>query len=135
MKNTKLLLVGLSLLMPFLNAVNAQEKPSFNLSGSVDTYFRSSEYAPGTSFANLHGFSLGMANLIFSYEGEKHGFVADLVYGPRGEEAVFNSVGSSNIINQLYVYYELGEGVTATFGNFNTFLGYEVISPTANFNY
>ena len=33
------------------------------------------------------------------------------------------------------MYYELGEGVTATFGNFNTFLGYEVISPTANFNY
>ena len=92
MKNTKLLSVGLSLLMPFLNAVNAQEKPSFNLSGSVDTYFRSSEYTPGTSFANLPGFSLGMANLIFSYEGEKHGFVADLVYGPRGEEAVFNSV-------------------------------------------
>ncbi len=135
MKNTKLLLVGLSLLLPFLNAINAQEKPSFNLSGSVDTYFRSSEYTPGTSFANLPGFSLGMANLIFSYEGEKHGFVADLVYGPRGEEAVFNSVGSSNIVNQLYVYYELGEGITATFGNFNTFLGYEVISPTANFNY
>ncbi len=46
--------------------------------------------APGTSFANRPGFALGMANLIASYEGEKVGFVADLVFGPRGEEAVFN---------------------------------------------
>lgn len=135
MKTTKHLLVGLALLLPLFSAIRAQESPTFNLSGSVDTYFRTSEYAPGTSFANLPGFALGMANLVFSYEGEKSGFVADLVYGPRGAEAVFNSTGSSNIVNQLYVYYNLADGVTATFGNFNTFLGYEVISPTANFNY
>jgi len=135
MKTTKHLLVGLALLLPLFSAIRAQESPTFTLSGSVDTYFRTSEYAPGTSFANLPGFALGMANLVFSYEGEKSGFVADLVYGPRGAEAVFNSTGSSNIVNQLYVYYNLADGVTATFGNFNTFLGYEVISPTANFNY
>jgi hypothetical protein len=29
----------------------------------------------------------------------------------------------------------VSDGVTLTLGNFNTFLGYEVISPTANFNY
>ncbi|MGD2004493.1 MAG: outer membrane beta-barrel protein, partial [Flavobacteriaceae bacterium] len=34
-----------------------------------------------------------------------------------------------------YAYYNLDEGVTITLGNFNTFLGYEVISPVANFNY
>lgn len=114
----------------------AQEsEPTFAVSGSIDTYFRSSEYAPGTSFANLPGFSLGMANVILSYEGEKHGFVADLVFGPRGTEAVFNSLGSANIVNQLYAYYNLSESVTVTLGNFNTFLGYEVISPAANFNY
>ena len=76
-----------------------------------------------------------MANVILSYEGEKHGFVADLVFGPRGTEAVFNSLGSANIVNQLYAYYNLSESVTVTLGNFNTFLGYEVISPAANFNY
>lgn len=113
----------------------AQEAPSFSVSGSVDTYFRSSEYAPGTSFANLNGFALGMANVVISYEGEKSGFVADLVYGPRGADAVFNSTGSSSIVNQLYVYYNVSDSFTLTLGNFNTFLGYEVISPVANFNY
>lgn len=113
----------------------AAEEPTFSLSGSIDTYYRSSEYAPGTSFGNLPGFALGMANIIVSYEGEKSGFVADLVFGPRGTDAVFNSTGSSNIVNQLYAYYNLSDSFTLTLGNFNTFLGYEVISPVANFNY
>ena len=118
-----------------MNSAQAQEEPTFSVSGTVDSYYRSNEYAPGTSFANLNGFSLGMANIVLSYEGEKSGFVADLVYGPRGADAVFNSVGSSNIVNQLYVYYNVSDSFTLTLGNFNTFLGYEVISPAANFNY
>ena len=128
------------------NTIKAQDTddsepdPIFNFSGTVDTYFRASftedPVAPGTSFANLNGFSLGMANFIVSYEGEKSGFVADLVFGPRGSDAVFGSVGnSSEMVNQLYAYYNIAEGVTVTLGNFNTFLGYEVISPAANFNY
>jgi len=128
-----------------------EEKKKFEFSGSVDTYYKSNftgpntamddgegnSYflTPGTSFANRSGFSLGMANVIASYEGEKVGFVADLVFGPRGEDAVFLSIGSSNIVNQLYVYWNVSEKVKLTFGNFNTFLGYEVISPVANFNY
>ena len=118
-----------------MTGAQAQEEPTFSVTGSVDSYYRSSEYAPGTSFANLNGFSLGMANIVLSYEGEKHGFVADLVYGPRGADAVFNSTGSSNIVNQLYVYYNVSDSFTLTLGNFNTFLGYEVISPVGNFNY
>ena len=112
-----------------------EEEPTFNISGSIDTYYRSSEYAPGTSFGNLPGFALGMANVILSYEGEKSGFVADLVFGPRGADAVFNSTGSSNIVNQLYAFYNVSDKLTLTLGNFNTFLGYEVISPVVNFNY
>ncbi len=123
--------------------VNAQEEEKkFTLSGSIDTYFRGNisggnyDTAPGSSFANQPGFALGMINLIAGYEGEKVGFVADMVYGPRGVDAVFGSpVGSSQIVNQLYVYWNVSEKVTLTMGNFNTFLGYEVISPTANFNY
>ncbi len=78
-----------------------------------------------------------MANVIGSFESEngKVGAVADLVFGPRGEEAVFLSGPSSNIVNQLYVYWNVSEKVKLTLGNFNTFLGYEVISPTLNFNY
>ncbi len=115
---------------------------NFSVSGSVDSYFRSNftasnnnDVAPGTSFANASGFSLGMVNTVFSYEGKKAGFVADLVYGPRGEDAVFLSDNSSQIVNQLYAYWNASDNVTFTIGNFNTFLGYEVISPTGNFNY
>lgn len=124
--------------------VNAQEKEekTFTLSGSVDTYFRGNisggnfDTAPGSSFANLPGFSLGMINLVAAYEGEKVGFVADMVYGPRGADAVFGSpAGSAQIVNQLYAYWNVSEKVKLTIGNFNTFLGYEVISPSANFNY
>ena len=116
-------------------AEETTEEPTFSIAGSIDTYYRSSEYAPGTSFGNLPGFALGMANVIVSYEGEKSGFVADFVFGPRGTDAVFNSTGSSNIVNQLYAYYNVSDSFTLTLGNFNTFLGYEVISPVANFNY
>lgn len=134
-------------------AQNETEKNKFKFSGSIDAYFRTNinatnetyyfddyQYraAPGTSFANLGGFALGMANIIASYEGEKVGFVADLVYGPRGTDAIFASPmysATGNIVNQLYAYWNVSESVKLTFGNFNTFLGYEVISPTGNFNY
>ena len=145
-KLNKLFTLVLISTMIMSNTINAQDTddsepdPTFNFSGTVDTYFRASftedPVAPGTSFANLNGFSLGMANFIVSYEGEKSGFVADVVFGPRGSDAVFGSVGnSSEMVNQLYAYYNIAEGVTVTLGNFNTFLGYEVISPAANFNY
>lgn len=130
-------------------ALFAQEEevtPSFTVSGSIDAYYRANlnapndedAVAPGSSFANLPGFALGMANVIMAYEGEKVGFVADLVFGPRGTDAIFASPmysATGNIVNQLYAYWNVSESVTLTMGNFNTFLGYEVISPTANFNY
>ena len=148
MKFKNIFLSTLALVMSF--AIFAQEEevepsPTFSVAGSIDTYFRSSEYAPGTSFANLNGFAMGMANIIMSYEGEKSGFVADLVFGPRGADAVFASpqlsedgdgfYRSSNMVNQLYAYYNVSDSFTLTMGNFNTFLGYEVISPVGNFNY
>lgn len=154
MKNLFLLAICTALLS--LNTVFAQEETTeetgtLTLSGSVDAYFRTNLnapnkgegfQAPASSFANLPGFSLGMANVIATYEGKKVGAVIDLVFGPRGEDAVFGSplyaggmAGSSQIVNQLYVYWNVSDKVTLTMGNFNTFLGYEVISPTANFNY
>ncbi len=151
MKKTKQLLFLFVFLISF-SALSQEEKKEeekkISFSGSVDAYFRNNlnapndenAVAPGSSFANLPGFALGMANLVVSYEGKKTGFVADLVYGPRGEDATFLSPflrpeGSSNIVNQLYAYWNVSESVKLTIGNFNTFLGYEVISPTANFNY
>lgn len=64
----------------------------FSFEGSVDAYYRANltapndqdQIAPSTSFADTAGFSLGMANIIASYEKGKVGGVADLVFGPRG---------------------------------------------------
>lgn len=133
------------------NAIAQDEEsslPALSISGSVDAYYRTvltggtndasdgSTLAPSTSFANQTGFALGMANVVLGLEGEKTGFVADLVTGPRGTDAVFlSSTASSSIVNQLYAYWNVSDKVTLTIGNFNTFLGYEVISPTGNYNY
>lgn len=158
----KILKLSIFLLCYFTtNNISAQEedkekKTKINISGSADVYFRQNitgpngedAIAPNTSFANQNGFAIGMANVIGSFEGEKVGAVVDLVFGPRGTAAVFGSLqwdldgdgspdlgNSSQIVNQLYVYWNLSDKMTLTFGNFNTFLGYEVISPVGNFNY
>jgi len=144
-----LFLLGLMILST--SAIFAQEeeeeetKPKFAFSGSVDAYYRTnlsssdraifgddgdSFQSPGTSFADETGFALGMANAILSYEGDKVGAVADLVFGPRGDDAA----GGFNL-NQLYAYVDVSEGTRLTLGRFNTYLGYEVIAPAANFNY
>jgi hypothetical protein len=119
-------------------SLNAQDdSPKLSISGTVDAYYQTYLTAPddvsdsfGTSFADEAGFALGMANLVLSYEGEKTGVVADLVYGPRGDSAA----GGYNL-NQLYAYWNVSETTTLTAGRFNTYLGYEVISPAGNFNY
>lgn len=97
-----------------------QEEPTFTFSGSVDTYFHTAFgttntafgdiNAPASAFADLKGFGLGMANLIASYSGDKVGFTADLVFGPRGRAAVFAS--PQGIVNQMYAYYKLTDKVT-----------------------
>ena len=128
------------------------EPKTFTLSGSIDVYAHTAlgktnqafgTGAPTTSFGNLKGFALGMANLIASYQGEKAGFTADLVFGPRGSDAVFNSggyrnvagAGSAHIVNQLFTYLKVSDAVTFNLGQFNTFVGFEVISPTLNTHY
>lgn len=157
MKNFHLLIICLLLLfsMPLIAQEEGEEEEEkeskLTFAGSADVYFRRNfngptkgefAQAPATSFGNLPGIALGMFNLITTYEGKNVGVVADLVYGPRGEDAVFRSpmntggmAGSSQIVNQLYVYWNVSKAVTLTFGNFNTYLGYEVISPVGNFNY
>ena len=146
-KYVKFLFILNLLLGTTVFAQEEEEENKFNISGTVDAYYRANlnsansgdNYsAPGSSFANLPGFALGMANVIASYEGDKVGFVGDLVFGPRGTDAIFASPlysATGNIVNQLYVYWNVSDNVKFTFGNFNTFLGYEVISPAANFNY
>lgn len=145
MKKT-LTLIALSVLTL---SFGQDEESKFKFNGSVDAYWRSNinapndevnegtlPYAPPSSFVNMPGFSLGMANLVASYEDDKVGFVADLAYGPRADQAI-NPNGATNnaAINQMYMFWKVTENTTATMGRFNTFLGIERISPVENFNY
>tara|TARA_B110000091_G_scaffold89330_1_gene98000 strand:- start:297 stop:1289 length:993 start_codon:yes stop_codon:yes gene_type:complete len=118
-------------------AQEKEEKGTFTLSGTVDVYgtanFVDGPGTPGILIANpetADAFGLGSANTVFSYNKGKAGVVADLAFGPKADDA--NLAGA---INQLYAYYNVSDKVTVTAGQFNTFLGYEVISPAANFNY
>ncbi|MGI9559886.1 MAG: outer membrane beta-barrel protein [Flavobacteriaceae bacterium] len=118
-------------------AVAQEDAPALSISGTVDAYYQTNISSPddlgdsfGTSFADETGFALGMANLVASYETGSTGVVADVVFGPRGDAAV----GGYNL-NQLYAYWNVSETTTLTMGRWNTYLGYEVISPAGNFNY
>ena len=114
-------------------SIDAYYKSNLNAStiqdGPLDDDGNSTFYTPGTSFADAQGFALGMANTVFSYETGKTGMVADLVFGPKGGQA------SNTVLNQLYAYWSVSDAATLTVGKFNTYLGYEVISPAANFFY
>ena len=118
-------------------AQEKEDKGTFTLSGTVDVYgttnFTKDPGTPGILIANpqnANAFGLGFANTVFAYEKGKAGVVADLAFGPRADDA--NLAGA---INQLYAYYNVNDKLTVTAGQFNTFLGYEVINPSANFNY
>jgi hypothetical protein len=129
------------------NSVSVDSLQKLSFSGSIDTYYHKSfntkQNAPRTSFSNLPGFSLGMINLVLDYSGSKTGFIADIVFGPRGTDAIFNAPryknatggGSSQMINQMFAYYSVNERIRLNVGQFNTFVGYESISPTKNIHY
>ncbi len=124
-----------------------EESAPLSISGSVDTYYRlnltgnNATSAPGgrqsfpTSFnEDANSFSLGMVDLVMAHEGEKSGFVADIGFGPR-QDASNGNAGTAALINQMYAYWNASDAVTVSLGQFYTFVGYEVIQPTGNFNY
>ena len=115
------------------------KEPTFNVSGSIDAYFRSQLTSSNvgstgdySAFNNDSGFSLGMANVNFSYMGEKVGFVADLAMGQRADQ--YNGEGS--IVNEAYVYWNVSEKVRLQMGRFNSWMnGNEELSADKNFHY
>jgi hypothetical protein len=115
-----------------------EEEPKFNVTGSVDAYFRANLTSSNvgstgdySAFNNDSGFSLGLANVTLSYEGEKVGFIADLAVGQRADE--YNGEGS--IVNEAYMYWNVSEKVTLQMGRFNNWMGYEELSAANNFHY
>jgi len=136
----KKIILSAIMLTGMLTFAQDEQNGKLTVSGSVDVYGQTGidgSSRPNTSFASDKGFALGMVNTVFAYQTEKAGIVADLVYGPRGEEATFGAgvTSSTSIINQAYAYYNVNDKLTLTLGRFNTYYGYEVISPVGNANY
>ena len=136
------------LAMGFSSAALAQETASapLQISGSVDTYFKYDFAKTGniqTYFANeQNSVSLGMIDLALKKTTGKASFVGELSFGPRGQsQSIPNAAGeydettNSFNIQNLYVNYAFSDKFTMTAGYMGTFIGYEVISPAANFNY
>ncbi len=116
------------------------------ISGSVDTYYKYDFNKAGnikTYFANeQNSVSLGMIDLALKKTTGKASFVGELSFGPRGQsQSIPNALGAydemsnSFHIQNLYVSYAFSDKFNMTAGYMGTFIGYEVISPAANFNY
>lgn len=106
------------------------------LYGSVDTYYKDDFSGHGnipTSFASdNNSISIGMIDLGLKKSVGNASFVGELSFGPRSDQSIPTS---GYHIQNLYVSYNLTPKLTATAGYMATFIGYEVISPTGNFNY
>ena len=123
-----------------------EETRSFQLSGYVDAYFQNvftnsdgqdddatdTPLGFPTSFTpETRGFSVGNVNLLAEKSFGKVGFVGQVGFGPRANAAN----GDFPNVQQLYMTYSPNDAVTFTFGQFGTFVGYEVIDAPANMNY
>ena len=113
------------------------------ISGSGDLYYKY-DFAKipniGTSFAtDQNSVSLGMLDIALKKKTGKASFVGELSFGPRGQyQSIPNgdgADGNSFHIQNLYASYEVTDKLSLTAGYMGTFVGYEVISPVANFNY
>src|ERR1700753_726148 len=110
--------------------------PPLIFSGSFDTYwkydFSKTSNIP-TSFAtDQNSVSIGMVDLGLKKKVGKAAFVGELSFGPRNDQSIPTS---GYHIQNLYVSYDLTDKFNLTAGYMSTFIGYEVISPAANFNY
>ncbi|GGH19247.1 porin [Sphingobacterium alkalisoli] len=139
-----LLLANFLLAAGFL--ANAQESTPLEITGYGDVYWKydlADQENIGTYFANNHNsLSLGMLGLGLKKTTGKASFVAELAFGPRGQYlSILNgdgdegNEGNSFHIQNLYASYDFTENFNMTAGFMGTFVGYEVISPAANFHY
>ena len=128
----------------------AQDTP-LEISGSGDLYYKydlAKTPNIGTSFAgDQNSVSLGMIDIALKKKTGKTSFVGEVSFGPRGQDQSIPSDGSSFVANtnadsgqsfhiqNLYAAYAASDKLTLTAGFMGTFIGYEVISPLANFHY
>ncbi len=127
-----------------------EEEEKLEVFGSVDTYWKYdfSGYTNsdgtsniGTSFAdNQNSLSIGMLDIGLSKKVGRTSFMGEFSFGPRSFKSIptfqLDSTDDINInIQNLLITYELSNKLSVTAGYMGTFVGYEVISPTGNFNY
>ena len=124
----------------------AQDAPTstpLEISGSGDLYYKydfSGNENIGTSFAtDQNSLSLGMLDIALKKSVGKASFVGEVSFGPRGQyQSIPNGDGvdgNSFHIQNLYATYAFTDKFSMTAGYMGTFIGYEVISPVANFHY
>lgn len=132
------------LTLAFLSTVTAsfaQEADApLQISGSADAYYKydfSKHANIPTSFASDHNsVSLGMIDLALKKTTGKASFVGELSFGPRGQgQSILPEGEESFHIQNLYASYAFTDAFSLTAGFMGTFIGYEVIPPTGNFNY
>lgn len=126
----------------------AQETDStfLKISGSADVYWKY-DFAKQTNIPTYftedqNSISLGMLDLALKKSTKKSSFVGEISFGPRGQyRSLVNGDGSpankdnSFHIQNLYASYSFTDNLSVTAGFMGTFIGYELISPAANFHY
>jgi hypothetical protein len=110
--------------------------PPLVFTGSVDTYFKSDFSGHNnipTSFASdNNSVSIGMVDIGLKKTVGRASFVGELSFGPRSDQSIPTA---GYHIQNLFVSYNVTDKFNLTAGYMATFVGYEVISPAANFNY
>ncbi len=106
------------------------------ISGSVDAYYKY-DFSGHNNLSTYYGneqnsFSIGMFDLGVKKKVGAASFVGEVSFGPRSDASL---PVPSNHIENLYVSYDVTSAFNLTMGYMATFIGYEVISPTGNFNY
>ena len=124
----------------------AQDTP-LEITGSADLYYKYdfsgnnniTTPGAGTSFASdQNSVSLGMIDVVLKKKTGKTSFVGEVSFGPRGAGQSIPDAGDNGQsfhIQNLYAAYAASDKLTLTAGYMGTFIGYEVISPLANFHY
>ena len=138
----KLLTISFILMFGLVLTASAQDEEadeSLSVSGSVDTYwkydFSKNANQPTWFMTDQSSVSVGMVNVILSQTVGKATFVGDLGFGPRGDGSGGPGATAPGSIQNLYMNYAFSDKFSMTAGFMGTFIGYEVISPAANFNY
>lgn len=121
----------------------APKSTPLEITGSADLYYKydfSKTANIPTSFgSDQNSVSLGMLDIALKKTSGKASFVGEVSFGPRGQyQSIPNGDGTdlnSFHIQNLYASYAVSDKLSLTAGYMGTFIGYEVISPLANFHY